>query len=485
MKSSLLISSGNAVSCGALFALCSLLASNTAACSTAAPHENFGSSENAGRPSAGSGGGGGGRSGESGGGARGGSGGTVAPATDAAIDADIELDGSTLDGSDPLLDGGDDLGTPNDLRACGSRPIASEPFSMRSQLRAAAGDCAIWHYCELENDAAWLAHLVGKYKEAPSESRLERVRDAWREAMASWSSVELFQFGPLSSSVPSAGKDRYQGRNYRDRIYSWPTSARCRVEEQVVGRAYEEDGFARVLISARGLLALEYLLFYEGDDTACAASSGTYAAWTALSVQALRERKLAYAQAVASDVLSLARDLNEAWSASGGDFRSAFIAASGYPDEQEAMNVLGWSLAYVDKELKDWKIGVPAGRTATSPVTGPESPYADAATANWKGNLRGFRSLFQGCGEDGEGLGFDDWLNEAGHDELADDITSAWQNAQTKVDALGPLSQTSEEELVAAHEALRGLTALLKSNLLGAASPLNLKLPATLEGDTD
>lgn len=391
-----------------------------------------------------------------------------------------------FDASEPMLDSGhpDDLGTPDGLRNCGAAPIAAGTFT-REALRGASADCAMWQYCELENEAAWLAHLIGKYAEESTPYRRESARDAWRSAMASWSKVELFQFGPLPSAVPSAGKDIYQGQNHRDRIYSWPAASRCRVEEQVISGKYAESGFDRVLISARGLLALEYLLFYDGDDSACATSSSTYAEWNALSADARAQKKLAYAQAVASNVLETARNLNDAWSADDGNFRAVFVSASGYPDESEAMNVLGWSLAYVDKELKDWKIGVPAGHTATSPVSGPESPYAHAATDNWKANLRGFRALFQGCGANGAGLGFDDWLSTAGHATLADDIVSAWQNAQTKVDALGPLEQTAPTDLEAAYQAVRELAALLSSELLGAGSPLNLKLPATLEGDTD
>lgn len=473
--------SRNAASRCAILLLCCALA----ACTTSAPDESFRApSNNGGR----SGSGGGGRSGSSGAGSGGDSGsggmGTSMPGDASVVDgSDPTLDGSdpTLDGSDPMPD---DLGMPDGLRACGSAP-AGGSFTTRASLRAAAADCAMWHYCDFENEAAWLAHLIGKHAEEPSDSRLARVRDAWRAAMASWSKVELFQFGPLPSSVEAVGKDLYQGQSFRDRIYSWPTSARCRVEEQVISGNYATAGFDRILISARGLLALEYLLFYEGDDTACAPSSATAAGWNALSLDELAQRKLAYAQAVADDVRDLARALSNRWSEDGDDFRATFVSASGYPDEQEAMNVLGWSLMYAEKELKDWKMGVPAGRTATSPVTGPESPYAHVATENWKAHLRAFRSLFEGCGPNGEGVGFDDWLNDAGHASLATDISSAWQGAQNAIDALGPLEQTSASELNGAYDALRVLTTLLKGSLLGTGSPLNLKLPATLGDDTD
>ena len=100
-------------------------------------------------------------------------------------------------------------------------------------------------------------------------------------------------------------------------------------------------------------------------------------------------------------------------------------------------------------------------------------------------NLRGFRSLFQGCGEDGEGLGFDDWLVEAGHEELANRIITALGVAEDAVAATPPLEQATPAELETLYRAVKALTDPLKSELFGAGSPLNLKLPDGVASDTD
>jgi len=118
-------------------------------------------------------------------------------------------------------------------------------------------------------------------------------------------------------------------------------------------------------------------------------------------------------------------------------------------------------------------------------VSLPESPYAQLATETMRANLRGFRSLWQGCGDSGEGLGFDDWLEAAGHAELAADLDRALQASQAALDALPSLHDATTEQVAAAHGTLRELTALLKGDLFGAGSPLNLKTPASVEGDTD
>jgi predicted lipoprotein len=299
-----------------------------------------------------------------------------------------------------------------------------------------------------------------------------------------WSVNELFQLGPLSSQSESAGKDSYQGQGIRELIYAWPLSARCRVEEQVASRGYTK-GMGNVLVAGRGLFALDYLLFYSGSDTACSGTSTTGKAWPGLSEGDVVRGKLDYAAAVGHDIVQQMAVLRAAWSPDGGNFRPRFVDATGYPNEQEAMKVLGWALIYVEHEVKDWKLGLPAGHAASAPVSEAEGAYSDLGTRAIRANLRGFRSLFQGCGAEGEGLGFDDWLSEAGHPELARDIVAAWQTAQAFADGAPPLSQATPAELEAFYQAVKALTDLLKNDLFGAGSPLGLTLPKGVEGDTD
>jgi predicted lipoprotein len=369
-----------------------------------------------------------------------------------------------------------------DVRAaCGAPPVLEGEFS-RERLRTAAAECAMWRYCGFRTAAGALDEAVTAYASDRNQSTLQIARSAWRDAMDQWSESELFQFGPAASVAQSAGKDMYQGKGLRDRIYSWPTTAQCRIEEQILAQPRSLDG---VLISGRGLYALEYSLFHSGGDSACAASTETGKAWAALAGGERDARTASYAKTIAADVRAQSEALVDAWSPAGGNFKQTFVSATGYPDEQTALTVMGWALIYVEKEVKDWKLGIPAGYTLTSPVSGPETPFAKVATQNIQANLRGFRALFQGCGEHGDGLGFDDWLREAGHGELADQLLEALNGAEKAIDQLGPLHEASKEKLESTYQALRKLTDLLKSDLFGAGSPLNLKLPASVEGDTD
>ena len=390
-------------------------------------------------------------------------------------DSSTKMDASVADAGAPDS-GGELIGA-----SCGDAPVTNGDFT-RELLRSASAECAVWQYCVFQAAAQALDSAVSAYASDRGEQQLKAARSAWLQAMSLWSRAELFQFGPAASSAQSAGKDTYQGKGLRDRIYAWPSAARCRVEEEIVDGTSNVDN---VLISGRGLFALEYVLFYEGSDTACAASGQVASEWNGLGADALAERKANYAAAVAADVRKQADALMDVWSPDGGDFKQVFVSASGYPNEQEAMNVLGWALVYIEKEVKDWKLGIPAGVTQTSPVSGPEAPFAHVATQNIQQNLRGFRALFQGCGSDGAGIGFDDWLISAGHEDLAKEMIEAYEAAQSTLDKLSPLHENKAADIEAAYSSLRTLTTLMKSDLFGAGSPLNLKLPASVEGDTD
>ena len=371
------------------------------------------------------------------------------------------------------------------VERCGAAPVSEGEFTRRA-LRDAAGQCASWQYCRFQTFAEVLNTQTQAYAAEPDETALANVRAAWKAAMSSWSVVELFQFGPLGSRSDSAGKDMYEGQGIRDLVYAWPSTSRCRVEEQLISQNYATRGMDSALISGRGLFGLEYLLFYPGSDTECAATTVTAMEWSELSESELASRKRDYAKAIAQDVVARVDVLIERWSPTGGNFHETFVDAAGaYPDEQEVMKVLAWSLVYIERELKDWKVGIPAGHTLTHPVSMPEASYAMSGTANIRSNLRGFRSLFQGCGDDGEGLGFDDWLVEAGHPELAEDIIEAWKGAQAAADAFVPLHSATADQLNELYTALQALTSLLKNDFFGAGSPLNLELPGGVEGDTD
>src|SRR5690606_29469854 len=135
------------------------------------------------------------------------------------------------------------------------------------------------------------------------------AQDAWRTAIDAWQRLELMQVGPQApSTLPG-------GRGLRDRIYAWPLTSRCLIDEGLVSEAYASPAFASALVNVRGLGTVEQVLFDEGDANGCDVTSPINAegTWAGLSPDERSARRAAYAEAAAADVHAQATALAHAW----------------------------------------------------------------------------------------------------------------------------------------------------------------------------
>lgn len=374
--------------------------------------------------------------------------------------------------------GGVDAALPAEPLDCGPAPAGAGPFTKQALIGAVA-DCSAWQACTFVNTANALRTAVSTHVAQPDDASLAGARSAWAKAMDDWSRAEVFQFGPLGSTVT----DPYWGRSLRSFVHPWPQTSRCEVEKQVAGKSWKTDGIGTVLPAGRGLFALEYLLYYPGADTACLAGSPTGQTWATLSPSDLAAAKREYEVATAENLVAIALEHHGVWRSDGESFKQKLLAHEKYGSEQETLNVIAWAMFYIEQEVKDVKLASRAGVQATPPV--PETPFALVEAENVRTNLRAFRSLFQGCGDGGAGLGFDDWLVAAGHETLSNDILASLASAQAAADAFPSFEQATTAQFLALYEAVRPLSNILKTNLFGSASPLNLRLPASAASDTD
>jgi len=367
--------------------------------------------------------------------------------------------------------------------------IPEEPFSKAAFLKQVA-DCAVARYQDFELHAAALDEAAKANVAAPSDASADAAKNAWLAANASWQVAEMFRFGPAARTADEdAG-----AQELRDQIYAWRFGARCPVETALVNKLYASSNFGSSLISNRGLGAVEYLLFYPGSDNQCPDYSAINksGSWAALGATETATRKRAYAEAVAADVLENTRKLLEAWDPAHGNFRQKLTqpgSGSVYPNEQAALNAVWHGIFYVEKEVKDYKLGIPLGVSECAIGLCPEaleSRFANVSTANIRQNYLGFRRLFQGCGRNYTGLGFDDWLDAIGASDLRGRMLTALDGAQQAIDALDPpleVSVTQNTDRVwAVYTALKQLTDLLKSEFV---TVLDLELPAGAGSDND
>jgi len=357
-------------------------------------------------------------------------------------------------------------------------------------LRLALADCALASYAEFGDKARVLSQAAEAFAVQPGAAEKAAAQQAWRDAMASWQRAEPFRFGPAAGSMEPGGQ------NLRDEIYAFPLTNYCRVDQQLVDRVYAAPEFSSSLSNARGLGAIEYLLFTSSPGNACssAININQSGSWAALTQPDVAQRRADYAAAAARDVLGRAEALLAAWSPGQGDFHAQFtgVASTLFSSEQRAFNTVSDALLYVERELKDWKLGWPLGLVpecvnAPSPCpTEVESRYAHVSTDHIRQNLVGFQRAFAGCAGSGAGLGFDDWLAAVGSTDLSSRMLSALSESQLAVDNLTlPLEQalqTDPGQVLALHARVKSLTDLLKTEFI---TVLDFELPMGLEGDND
>ncbi|HSG65324.1 MAG TPA: imelysin family protein, partial [Gammaproteobacteria bacterium] len=259
------------------------------------------------------------------------------------------------------------------------------------------------------------------------------------------------------------------------------------VDQELVEQAYTDPAaFAGEAVNVRGLDALEYLLFYDGVENACepARSINGDGSWLAIDEAELNTRRAAYAATVAADVKTHADALVSAWADFESNLGTAGNGSEVYPSTHEALNAVSDAAFYVESEVKDMKLGEPAGLVNCVEAVCPAqrefrwTPHNFDAIA---ANLDGFERLFTG----GDGLGFDDLLADAGQQGLATQIEGFIDEAQVKADVDVDMAVALEEDATPvreSHAAVKALTDVLKTQFI---SVLDLELPDRAEGDND
>lgn len=331
-----------------------------------------------------------------------------------------------------------------------------------------------------EARAGALVTAVDAWCATPDDAALRSAaQDAWRAAAVEWQKAELMQIGP-------AMMERH------DTIYSWPLVNTCAVDQDVMLRWNDPAAYdiSTRLTNRRGLPALEYVLFAPSLAATCPPQTAP-PGWDALSEADRLAARCGYAAVAAADLAVQAGALVDAWSTGG--YLDAFIASGdsggAFSSAHEALNAVSDALFILDTDVKDMKLGEPAGIADNSCATVQEPCLADIearvsghSKQNIRANLDGFRLVFTG----GEGLGFDDFLVAVNAADLATQMLADVDAAIAAVDAIpGTLEeavQNDRDAVVAAHTAVRVVTDNLKSQFL---TVLALDIPDAVATDND
>ena len=334
----------------------------------------------------------------------------------------------------------------------------------------------------LVSRTAALEEATAAYAGSLSEADRLAAQQQWGRAMETVQRLEEAQVGPAGLTFGVAGGTQ-GGEERRTDIYSWPAHNPCRIDQETVGPAHADAAqLAATDALARGLDAIEYLLFADTEANQCSTLSAINAegTWDALAAE-VPQRRATYAHTSAELVRAEAAALRARWT-EGDAFRAQLVSAGdgsdAYATANQAVSAIFGALLYVDTMVKDMKIGLPAGLvdgcSAASCPEARESLHADASVAHIGANLEAIDAIWHGPAD---GTGFDDLLVAVGGAELAQRIDQAIAAARTEVAALnGPLPDllaANGDALLPLFTAVKNLSDLLKTE---AATALDIHL---------
>jgi len=346
-------------------------------------------------------------------------------------------------------------------------------------------------YADFTKAASALAKATAGHASSKTPGDLEAARKAFVDAMLIWERAEVFQVGPSASVTNSAPGSQ----GLRQEIYAWNTVNRCGISRALVEKVYADDkAFADLYPNARGLGALEILLFDDSSDSGCAKTNSIISsgAWDKLSAAELAERRADYAKSAAADVVSRAKELETSFRTFTTELVKAGDGGELFAGTNDALNALTDALFYLDTETKDMKLAKPLGMDGTCEgkacLPFVEHPYAKMSRPSIQANVEAFRDVFRGLppAKRGKAMwGLKDLLLSISADKLAKDMDlriDSTLSALAKVESLEKAIEAGDAAPTKAYMELQTLTDLLKTQFIAV---LSLQAPMSAAGDND
>ncbi|MGJ8680953.1 imelysin family protein [Paraglaciecola sp.] len=370
-------------------------------------------------------------------------------------------------------------------------PVNNEDFNQTLLLQNLTDNVILPTYSKFAELAAEQENAIALYCDALStqaddtEDKQTLAKQSWREAMAVWQMAEVMQIGPLIENNSAL----------RNKIYSWPNTSSCAIDQDVVLAEQDSYDINTRTASRKGLDAIEYLLFNPVLSHSCTVFGTEPEGWNNRPDSEKTEARCQFAKLVATDLVSNSQTLLTAWNGTASAEGYADILKNAgqnttFNNVHDAVNDVSDGLFYIDTFTKDAKLATPLGVFANDCGLAPcvqnvESPFAFNSLQNIINNIQGLNLIFLG-GETEASVGFDDYLIDAGATETAQqmrtDLNEVSEFALGIQKSLTELLEQDPEQVQQVHDQLKKVTDNLKNDFIQS---LALELPATSAGDND
>ena len=274
-------------------------------------------------------------------------------------------------------------------------------------------------------DTSSLATYCGAIGSVDEASALAAAQTEWLDVMAKIQLTEPHAVGPAGANDDTL----------RNRVLSYANVDlnTCGLDQSVAQQSGADFDLSTRSSNQRGFSAIEYLLYNTTLTHSCAPQISATSGWNELTETTRKTQRCTYAQSLATDVADAASTIANEWSATGGNYRATFVAEDSAGTSLQALTDV--VIVHMDKEAKDRKIGIPTGVKAEcssySCADLIESPYSESSLTNIRNNLIGFREVFNG----GDGVGFDDLINDADFADITTSVQTKIADAIENIDA--------------------------------------------------
>ncbi|MEZ4299905.1 MAG: imelysin family protein [Polyangiaceae bacterium] len=303
--------------------------------------------------------------------------------------------------------------------------------------------------------SADLSTAAKSLSDAPTEASLTAAQDAWRSAREPWRNADGFAFGPVETNDFGASID-------------WNPAKPEIIEEKIAAGTSIDSAYIDSLgTSAKGFMALEYLLFDPTGDNA--------AVVTSLTGDPAASRR-AYLAALAENLAGKTATLETAWAEDGGNFAAEVTGAGDtsktFISGKAAIDELVNQMVFHADALLNTRIAKPAGKLdgGTPVPDAEESPRSDNSLADMLSSLAGIQNIYDGTFSGADGLGISD-LVRAKNPDLDDRVHKAFADAKAKIEAIPPPFRTAvtdhPADVDAAYESALTLKRTLATEVVG------------------
>lgn len=307
-------------------------------------------------------------------------------------------------------------------------------------------------YTAYQADVTALDAAVSAYVAAPDAGKLTALQTAFKTTYKQWQATSAFDFGPALDV------------NLRANTNTYPLDLN-QVNSNITSGTYNPGLLAN--LSAKGLPALDYLLFGVGADNAAILAQYTSDANAA--------KRKTYLTALSAELKTNATSVLNAWN---GTYKTTFVNAAGI-DAGSSTAILVNQLIFDYEILKNYEIGIPAGiqSLGTTYPNKVQAYYSKMSVQLALLHIKALQDIYTGK----DGVGLDDYLvkvNAKSKDGQALDplIKSLFASATSQLQGLtDPLSANiinNNTQVTTAYAELQKLVPPLKTDMTSSLAIL-------------